>query len=359
MKAKAMVVIRPGQMELKEFEVQKPPADHILVKTMVTSVCSSDIKVFKGLTPVGRYPVIMGHEVSGRVVEVGSEAAKWHDLKPGDRITVEPYIPCGHCQASRSDHFYHHCPHGGIYGISLSCDQPPHLFGGYSEYFYVVPGAVVHKLGEGMADIAASLSSVVANGVRWVKTLGKIGFGESVVISGPGSQGLSSLASALEAGARPVVVLGLSCDGERLRLASEFGAHQVVDVEKEEPRQAVARLIPGGPDAVIETSGTPEGIRAAVDMVRPAGRVVSIGLSGGLETPIKFDDLVWRSVSIISGLGQAGNVADAMKLIDTRKYPFEKINNRIYPLEELAQAIKDTQERPEGFIKGAVVFDDP
>jgi threonine dehydrogenase-like Zn-dependent dehydrogenase len=92
----------------------------------------------------------------------------------------------------------------------------------------------------------------------------------------------------------------------------------------------VHRLIPGGPDAVIETSGTPEGIRAAVDMVRPAGRVVTIGLSGGLETPIRFDDLIWKSISLICGLGQAGNVKDAMKLIDSRKYPFEKINNRIY-----------------------------
>jgi len=356
MKAKAMVVPKPGQMEMREFEVQKPLPDHILVKTAVTSVCSSDIKIFKGLTPLGRYPLIMGHEIAGEVVEVGNEAAKWNDLKPGERITVEPYVPCGRCEASRSDHFYHHCTHGGIYGINLTCDKPPYLFGGYTEYFYVVPGALVHKLGNRMVDSAGSLSSVVANGVRWVKTLARISFGESVVISGPGSQGLSSTASALEAGASPVVVLGLSKDSERMKLAKEFGAHHVVDVEKENPLDAVHRLIPGGPDAVIETSGTPEGIRAAVDMVRPAGRVVSIGLSGGLETSIRFDDLVWKSISLICGLGQAGNVGDAMKLIDGGKYPFEKINNRIYKLEDLAQAINDTAERPPGFIKGAVMF---
>jgi threonine dehydrogenase-like Zn-dependent dehydrogenase len=81
-------------------------------------------------------------------------------------------------------------------------------------------------------------------------------------------------------------------------------------------------------------------------------------LSGGTETPVKFDELVWKSVSLISGLGQAGNVSDAMKLIDCGKYPFEKINNRTYRLEELHQAIKDTEERPAGFIKGAVVFSD-
>lgn len=356
MQSKAMVVTAPGQMDLQEFELQKTPEDHVLVKTAVTSVCSTDIKVFRGHTPVGRYPVIMGHEIAGTVVEVGKVAAGWYDLNKGDRITVEPYIACGHCDESRSDHFYHHCTHGGIYGISLPCDQPPHLFGGYSEYFYLAPGSVVHKQNPNMADSAASISSVVANGVRWVKTLGKISFGESVVISGPGSQGLCSLAAALHSGAEPVVVLGLDCDTERLKLAREFGAHHVINVDREDPVQAVTQIIPDGPEVVIETSGTPEGIRAAVGMVRRAGRIVNIGLSGGLETPLRFDDLVWKSVSLISGLGQAGNVADAMKLIDTGKYPFEKINNRTYKLEDLARAIQDTEERPEGFIKGAVVF---
>jgi threonine dehydrogenase-like Zn-dependent dehydrogenase len=207
-----------------------------------------------------------------------------------------------------------------------------------------------------MVDSAGSLSSVVANGVRWVKTLGKITFGESVVISGPGPQGLSSLASAKESGAYPIIVLGLSRDRARLELAREFGADHVVNVEENDPVETVSELIPGGADAVIETSGTPAGIRAAMDMVRRAGRVVNIGLSGGLETPMEFDKLVVNSISLISGLGQAGNVADAMRLIDTGKHPFEKINNRVYRLEDLAQAIKDTEERPEGFVKGVVMF---
>jgi threonine dehydrogenase-like Zn-dependent dehydrogenase len=356
MKSNAMVLTAPGKMELREFEVKLTPADHVLVKTTVTSVCSSDIKVFKGRAPIGRYPVIMGHEISGVVVDVGMLAAGWYDLKVGDRITIEPYVTCGRCEQSRSKHFYHYCSHGGIYGINLTCDRPPYLFGGYSEYLYLIPGTIVHKQNSNMPASAASISSVVANGVRWVKTLGKIQFGESVVISGPGSQGLCSLAAALHAGANPVIVLGLSGDSERLKLAKEFGAHHVVNVDQDDAVPTVSQLIPGGPEVVIETSGTPRGIRAAVDMVRPTGRIVSIGLSGGLETPIRFDDLAYKSVSITGGLGQAGNVSDAMKLINSGRYPFERINNRTYRLEELPQAIKDTEERPEGFIKAAVVF---
>ena len=214
----------------------------------------------------------------------------------------------------------------------------------------------MHKLNSSVDSMAASLSSVVANGVRWVKTLGKVQFGESVVISGPGSQGLSSLAAALESGAYPVIVLGLSTDGERFKLAKEFGAHHIIDVDKTDAVEAVRSLLPNGADAVIETSGTPRGIQAAIKMVRRAGRIVSIGLSGGLETPIRFDELVWNSISILTGLGQAGNVRDAMKLINADKYPFAKINNTVYALEDLEKAIEDTEQRPEGFIKGAVVF---
>ena len=356
MKSKAMVVTKPGTMELQEFTLEKTPEDHVLVKTMVTSVCSTDLKVYEGHTPVGKYPIIMGHEVAAQVLELGTVAAAWYDLKPGDKITIEPYIACGRCQDSRSTYYYHYCEHGGIYGITLPCSKSPYIFGGYSEYFYLVPGTIYHKQNERMGDSAASISSVVANGVRWVKTLGKVSFGESVVISGPGSQGLCSLAAALHAGASPVIVLGLDCDADRLKLAEEFGAHRVINVDAEDPQQVIEQFIPGGPDVIIETSGTPRGIRTATELIRRTGRIVTIGLSGGAQTAVDFDQLVWKSVSIISGLGQAGNVGDAMKLIDTGKYPFEKINNVTYGLEELPQALHDTKERPPGFIKGAIVF---
>ena len=357
MKSKAMVLTAPGQLDLQEFELGSTPADHVLVKTSVTSVCSTDLKVFRGQTPFVNYPLVMGHEIAGQVVEIGSEVKQWYDFEVGDRITIEPYIACGRCRHCRSDHFYHHCTSGGIYGISLSCSQPPHLFGGYSEYFYLVPGAIAHRQNSQMLDSAASISSVVANGVRWIKTLAAVGFGESVVISGPGSQGLCSLAAALHSGAEPVIVLGLECDEKRLQLAREFGAHHTVNVARQDPVGFLLDLLPEGADAVIETSGTPSGIQAAVKMVRRGGRIVSIGLSGGVETPLAFDELVWKSIALISGLGQAGNVADAMKLIDSGRFAFEKINSHRYDLEELSQALMDTEQRPPGFIKGAIVFD--
>ena len=357
MKSKAMVLVEPGRLELREFEVRPPAPEEILIKTRVTSVCSTDIKVFHGQVGSARYPVIMGHEFTGEVVAIGSEAAKQYPVAVGDRVTPEPYIPCGHCAWCRTDHHYHNCPDVRTYGISLACDHAPYLFGGYSEYVYLVAGSLLHKLAPQAPDLAGCLSSVVGNGVRWVKTLGQMSFGQSLVISGAGSQGLCALAAAREAGVGPIVMLGLSSDQARFALAREFGVDHVVEVDRHDPLQAVPDLIGGPPDVVIETSAAPVAIQTAIKLVRRSSRVVSIGLSGGKQTSIAFDDLVWRDITLVCGKGQAGNVADAMRLINSGKYAFEKINNFRYPVQDLGRALADTEKPPADFIKAAVVFD--
>ncbi|MCJ7819118.1 MAG: zinc-binding dehydrogenase, partial [Syntrophales bacterium] len=198
---------------------------------------------------------------------------------------------------------------------------------------------------------------VVGNGLRWVKTLGRMTFGVSLVISGAGSQGLCALAAAKAAGVGPVVMLGLGTDQARFDLARQMGVDGVVMVDRDDPLEAVPRLIGGPPDAVIETSGVPQAILTALKLVRTSGRVVVIGMSGGMSTPVVFDELVWRDITLVTGKGQAGNVEDAMQLINSGAYPFEKINNVAYRLEALSQALDDTAQRPSGFLKAVVVFD--
>ncbi len=357
MRAKAMVVAEPGRLEFREFELRPPAPRELLIKTRVTSVCATDVKVFHGQVSAAHFPVIMGHEFVGEVVEMGAEAAALYGVSVGERVTPEPYIPCGQCDWCRTEHHYHNCPDVNTYGISLSCDKPPHLFGGYSEYVYLIPGSKLHKAAPAAPDLAVSLSSVVGNGVRWVKTLGEMHEGQSLVISGAGSQGLCTLAAARDAGVGPIVMMGLASDSARFELAREFGVDHIVEVDRVDALQAVPDLIGGPPDVVIETSSVPAAIQTALKLVRRSGRVVVIGLSGGKQTPIAFDDLIWRDVTVMCGKGQAGNVVDATRLINSGKYPFEKINNFQYRLQDLERALADTERPPAGFIKAAVVFD--
>ncbi|MAF06232.1 MAG: hypothetical protein CL389_00050 [Acidiferrobacteraceae bacterium] len=357
MKTKAMVVVEPGRMEMQEFEVRPPEKDQILLKLGVTSICASDPKIMLGKTPYVRFPLIMGHELTGTVADIGQEAAKFYGLKSGDRITVEPSIPCGHCEWCRTRHSYHKCRPLKAYGVTLTADQSPFLFGGYGEYMVLLPGSLVYRVAEGIPDRAACLSSVIGNGVRWVKNLGRMSFGQRLVISGAGSQGLATLIAAREFGVGPIAILGLSRDAARFELAREYGAEHTIDIEEVNPIEAVPDLIDGPPDVVVETSGVPSAIQTALDLVKMTGRVASIGLSGGKETAIKFDTLVAKGVTIACDHAQAGNVTDAMRIINSGKYDIEKINNVHYPLKDLPRALEETAHPPERFIKGAVVFD--
>jgi len=356
-KAKAMVVEKPGKMVLREFDVVPPGSDQILLKLGVTSICASDPKIMCGKTPYVAFPVIMGHELVGSVADIGADAAIFYDLKVGDRITVEPAVPCGHCRWCRTDFNYHKCRPLRCYGLTLKVDLPPHLFGGYSEYMYLLPGSLIHKIADGVPGLAACLSSVIGNGVRWIKNLGQMAFGQSLVISGVGSQGLATLIAAKEFGVGPIATLGLGRDEARFELAREYGADYTIDIEKTNPIEAVPDLFNGPPDVVVETSGVPSAIQTALALVKMTGRVASIGLSGGKETAIKFDALVAKGVTIACDHAQAGNFQDAMRIINSRKYPLEKINNTHYALEDLDRGLEETTDPPENFIKGAVVFD--
>lgn len=93
MKAKAWVLSGPNKLEMAEFEVAPPAPDQILVKMAVTSVCATDPKMVHGSTPFKAYPIILGHELSGEVAQLGPIAAKAYGLAPGDRITIEPTRP--------------------------------------------------------------------------------------------------------------------------------------------------------------------------------------------------------------------------------------------------------------------------
>ena len=352
-----MVVEAPGQMVLKTYEVAPPESDQVLLKLGVTSICASDPKIMQGLTPFAQFPVIMGHELAGSVAAIGPVAAERYGLAIGDRITLEPSIPCGHCEWCLTQFNYHKCRPLRCYGLTLDAAEPPHLSGGYGEYMYIQPGSRIYKIAAAVPYAAAALSSVIGNGVRWVKTLGQMTFGQSLAISGVGSQGLATLIVAKECGVGPIAVMGLTRDAMRFELAREFGADYVVDVEKDDPMRSVPDLLEGPPHVVVETSGVPAAIQTALELVKMAGRVVSIGLSAGKETAIKFDALVAKGVTIKCDHAQAGNVPDAMRIINSGKYPLEKINNIHYALEDLAKGLEETAHPPEGFIKGAVVFD--
>lgn len=346
------VVVRPGKMELQEFPLPDIGPEEMLLRVEMVSICGSDRQHFVG-GAYGVFPKILGHEVVGFVDTVGEQAACEYGVGVGDRVTVEPYIPCHRCRYC-STGYYQLCPRRRIYGINISCEAPPHLWGAYGQYMYVAPGSRVHRIGTHVAPQAATLSSVIGNGVRWVVTKGKLRSTEAVVIVGPGALGLATTIAASHAGAGAIIVIGLAIDEPRLRFALECGATHILMSDGEDVAQQV-RAICGGelPSLAVETSGSPDGIGMALSLVRPAGRCVIAGTTRR-RTEIDTNAIVRGEIELLGGLGQSWDVEAAVGIIDSGRYPIDKMVGFTYSLTRAEEALKRFVDQPHDYVRIAL-----
>jgi len=343
--SRAMVLEGPRRMVAREFPLPHIGPEEALLRVEMVGVCGSDVGIYRGKTARAPrpYPIIMGHEVIGRIAEIGREASRRRDLKEGDRVIVEYAFGCGKCfYCTRGD--YIHCESFQVYGSMISCKEPPHLWGAYSEYLYLPPRARVHRVKKDLpAEVGVLVCAVLGNGVRWLQMIGGISAGDTVVIEGPGQQGLAGVIVAKEAGAGKVIVTGMSRDRRRMELAKIFGADVTIDVETTDPVKAVSDLTEGRmADVVMDVTGNPKGAVTAIDLVKKKGRVVLPGLYGmDREIPLVLDKIVFKEARLQGVFSHdSQSVIPALRLAESGKYPIEKMVTHRFPLEEAEQAVK-------------------
>ncbi len=344
-KTRSMVVETPGKMSLWEFDLPEIGDEDGLLKIEMAGVCGSDPGMFKGKPsslPI-QYPLILGHEIVGRVAEIGGKAAEIHKVQKGDRVIVETAFGCGHCYPCLTGN-YVQCESSLLYGHTISCKKPPHLWGAYGEYLYIAPRAMVHKISQSLpAEAAVLICAVLGNAIRWLGILGGVSLGNNVVIEGPGLQGLAGVIIARESGAAEIIVTGLSKDRRRFELAREFGATNCIDVQKQDPIEAVREITHGAmADVVMDVTGRPEGAVNALDLVRKRGTIVMPGIYGaGKAVPLILDKIVFKEIKIQGVLSQSiQSVLPAIKLAESGKYPLQKMVTHRFPLEEAERAVR-------------------
>ena len=243
MKAIVANTVAPEKMEIQEIDIPETGIDDVLIKVNMVSICGGDPNIYKYGNQVSHgFPVIMGHEMVGWVEDIGENAAKLYGVERGDYVTVEPYIQCGQCKYCLNGQ-YSICTTVKGYGFPTTKSRA--LPGAYATYMHVIPGSKIHKIAQGVPPEAACLSSVIGNGVRWVRTKAKVGMLNSVVIIGSGAQGLSSLISAKLSGASPIMITGLTRDLMKLELAKEYGADYVINAEEEDVVERVNEITNG------------------------------------------------------------------------------------------------------------------
>src|ERR1700738_494582 len=274
----AATLVRSGQYELREFPIPEPAPGCVLVKMEMSGICGTDKHTYQGFTTQYgdrklEFPIIQGHENVGTIAAIGGYG-KYTDfegisLEIGDRVVVAANVSCGTCYYCRHDFPYYCCENTADYGNNLSAKNPPHLFGGWSQYLYVVPGSFVVKVPDDLpSDIAVFTETMaVAVGLDRAKQMSafpneSFRFDDTVVVLGAGPLGMCFLMKARMLGAGTIVAVDLS--DYRLNFAERLGADHVINAGntgKSERLKLVKDLTNGrGADMVVECAGVPEAV---------------------------------------------------------------------------------------------------
>jgi L-iditol 2-dehydrogenase len=324
---RGMMYIAPGQLELRTLPVPKPGPEDVLVRIRTATTCGTDVKTYKRGHPKFLPPMVFGHELSGDVVEVGSQVKKF---KPGMRVVPHNSAPCGKC---------YYCKRGQ----HNMCDDLIWNWGAYAEYI-VVPGPIVSQ---NMFELADDLPyeracmvepfSTVIHGQRVIQ----IRHGESVAILGSGGPiGLMHLQMALHSGASQVIAVDLK--EQRLEVAKRLGATRVVNASQEDPLAVIKDLTDGrGADVVIESAGTKTTWEQAIQVARKGGRVLWFG---GLPTGTVVNvDATLAHYNELSFFGvfhaTPQDVETAFQLISNNVLNTEALITTEMPLGQLKEAL--------------------
>ncbi|MEU9823089.1 NAD(P)-dependent alcohol dehydrogenase [Pseudonocardia alni] len=274
----ASVLVETGVIALEERPVPVPEADEVLIEVAAVGVCGSDVHYYKegriGDFVVDR-PLVLGHEVSGRIVATGADVAR---SRIGERVAVEPQRPCRVCAQCKAGR-YNLCPKMEFYAT-------PPIDGAFCHYV-TIQSDFAHRVPDAVDDESAALLEPLSVGI-WAARKAGLTPGSSVLIAGAGPIGVIAAQAARAFGATEVVVTDPVA--ERRNRALEFGATTVLDPTVD----SVADL---GVDAFVDATGVTAAVRSGIGAVRGAGTVVLVGM-GADDIPLPVSTIQARELSV-------------------------------------------------------------
>jgi threonine dehydrogenase-like Zn-dependent dehydrogenase len=350
---KAAVMGAPQEpLEVQEFPQPELEPGAILLETIYSEVCGTDVHLHHGQLAGVPYPIIPGHVSVGRIARLAGEVmdVEGNALHKGDVVTfLDVHETCGKCWFCLVAKATTRCPSRRVYGITYSVEEG--LLGGWSQAIYLKPGVKVIRLPEELTPerfIAAGCGLPTAiHGLERAQ----VQLGDSVAVQGSGPVGLSAAILAQLSGATQVIVIG--APQVRLEMALAIGADHVVDIEQHGPEERVAlvREWTGGrgADTTIEATGNPAAVREGMQMTRDNGRFVVVGQytdAGTVEINPHWDinrkhleirgcwgtdfSHLYRGVKVLAKHGE--------------RFGYERFISRKYGLEEANQALADVEE---------------
>jgi (R,R)-butanediol dehydrogenase/meso-butanediol dehydrogenase/diacetyl reductase len=321
---------------VNDWPEPSPGAGEVKLKVTYASICATDIEEwqfgpkFAAATPnpiTGKkLPLVLGHEIGGRVVQVGQGVT---GFRPGDRVAVEDVLTCGTCYWCRHGE-YSSCPNMAVTGLSAD--------GGLAE-FVVWRADHCLKLPANVSDEEAPLVEPATVAVHAARRSGA-GLGDRVAVIGCGTVGLLTLQALKAAGA---TVYAVDIRKQSLELARSLGADEVIDAAAGDAGQSLRRLTDGiGPDIVVETAGVARTPIDAIQWVRRRGTVVLVGIYAA-KPEFNFLDIVDGEKWVIGSVAaDPQDFRTAISLISAGKLRVKPLITVKLPLE---RAIDDGFQR--------------
>jgi len=334
---KQVVVTGPNAVTLREVPVPEPGPGQVLVKVMHCLICATDIEIIRGDLgeDILQYPATPGHEWSGVVTAAHDPADQW---LVGKRIVAENRLGCGACEYCRR----------GQYNVCVKAREVGfHLPGAYAEYLVtwaknalVLPDHLTFEQACFIEPISVALHGLTTVGIEP---------GDRVVVCGAGQIGLFSVQLARLMGATQVIQVDL--DDARLQVGQSLGANEVINLRHQDADARLATLEYAGPDVVIETSGSIQGIAQALRWVKRGGRILLLGVYKLKELPIQPDAIVLRNLTIYGAVASPRVWERSLRLLAGGRIQTSPLLTHRYPLEQYAEALAAVRDRAPGLIK--------
>ena len=343
---KAMMLTGIREMEIREVPdpVLKNPND-VKIRLLVLGICGSDIHYYtsgKIGSQVVKYPFTVGHECAGEVIEAGPAVTR---VRKGDIIAVEPAMWCGNCDQCLSGR-HHTCRTLKFLGC------PGQAEGALSEYI-VMPEESCYPLPGTLTPDHGAISEPLAIGVYAVKKAGEIK-GTRIGILGFGPIGMSVLLGAKTQGAGEIYVTD-KIDG-RLAIASKEKATWTGNPMKENIAEIIRQREPLGLDIVFECCGQQETVDQAVDILKPGGRLIVVGIPEFNRWTLSVDDTRRREISVQFIRRQVGCVEDSLEMMNDGRINVGNMVTHRFPFKDTKEAFDLVAGYHDGVMKAMIDF---
>jgi 2-desacetyl-2-hydroxyethyl bacteriochlorophyllide A dehydrogenase len=335
----AVVTDGKGSAWVEEREIPKPGPGEALVRVTAIGICGSDVGLIEGEGPPWMdLPVVLGHEVAGRVVALGEDV---NDLEVGQRVALHGFVFCGTCSACRDGRYYQ-CDDLREIGFTLD--------GGY-RMFAAWPAYTLTPLPDDVSDTQAcqiDSAGCTLHAMQKIRT----SFTDTAAVLGPGSLGLYGVQLLRARGVTDIVLTGTR--DERLEAGERLGATRTVNIHEEDPIEAIMEHTDGrGVDVCIEAAGAGDVLETCVQSAAKQGKILLTGVFDQRKQ-IDPDAIVAKELTIVGGVTAAHTVDEVIELFRRGDLTTDGIVTHEFPLMEFEEALETVRNRRDGVVKAVL-----